>query len=144
MFFPEFLYQLSGRDQQVTWLDPSLQSSSDAAAALTVAEIIQVPTGKVLLLQHVMNESSPGAGQNITNMLIDLLPPAGTFTVRLKSDDTDRAANTFFSLDWQGSIIVPPEWFIRAQSNFNAAVAVNTVALQVAGAIIPVGNIQRV
>lgn len=143
-FYPELLYQLSARDQQVTWLDPILDAASTAAAAVNPTASFLVPEGRCLVLQAAVVKGSPGAGQNITRMFLSIQTLVGTASRDLKFDDTDRAADFRVALDWQGSILIPPGWRLHGSVQFNAGVQVNTTELNTYGLLIPIGNIQRV
>jgi len=64
VFFPEGLFTLSQRDQQVTWLDPGMYGfpglrSVAIAADGSVSQ--QVPDGRCLLLQSVVALFQRGA-----------------------------------------------------------------------------------
>jgi len=143
-FFPEFLFQLSSRDQQVTWLDPFSQRIIVSALSLGVeADAARVPLGKVLLLQSVAAQADPGAGQLVNSVVISLRPQPNGPPVNLAAIGST-AVDLLQFLNWSGSIIVPSEWLITANSSFNAAVAANQTVLDVIGMLIPVGNIQRV
>lgn len=145
MFFPEFLYQLSARDQQVTWLDPRIaRGDTLLAAAAVTAVAITVPTGLVLVLQNASLEADPGAAQNVTESFFELLTPDAATGVRITQDRTALAANVIGHLNWSGSILVPPNWQVRGAANFNAAAAANRVIADCIGILLPVGNIQRV
>lgn len=145
MFVPEFLYRLSQRDEQVTWLDPRLfdEVAAVAAASVTVQDV--VPEGRVLLLQSACATQTPGAGQNITRLTLQVVGQvANAPAVLLATDSTIGAANDQSDINWSGSIIVPPGWTVRGSGAFSAGVAVNNVRLSYAGVLIPVANVQRV
>lgn len=143
MFFPEFLYQLSGRDQQVTWLDPVLQRLDASGAAVNLTVSYQVPVDRVLLLSALALEVGPGLAQNYTGAIARILGPGASTDSRLAGTLTPGAANQNAFIPWQGEVIVPPNWFVGANVDYNAAVAVNTMRLSIFGILVPVGNIQR-
>lgn len=143
MFFPELLYQLSARDQQVTWLDPLLLSLDASSAAVDVFAVRAVPQGSALVLQALSVFADPGAGQNIVDQQLRIQDESGVSIV-LKRDAAAAAANINRSIDWQGSILVPPNWLVVGFASFNAGVAANAVELNLVGVLIPIGNIQRV
>lgn len=145
MFFPEFLYQLSGRDQQVSWLDPVAFFIQDAQLATTVSVLFTVPTESVLVLQHAFAQYSPAGAQTANIKKLELLPPVTTVPeLRLDEDRVTGGAGVTQKLSWQGSIIVPATWRVRAHSTFSAAGVANTVNLTILGILLPIGNIQRV
>jgi len=142
MFFPEYLYQLSSRDQQVTWLDPLLTSGSTVGAGQAI-HTIAVPNNRVLVLQHALLQATPAALEFVGLMQLSLLPPAGGFEMLLKGQDVNLAADVAGFLDWQGSLVLPPSWRIRALANYSGGGGSNT-ALNIGGILIPPGNLQRV
>lgn len=152
-FWPEGLYQLSARDRQVTWLDPLLDGPTGATLVGPLRSVTigtdgsvsrQVPDGRVLVLQSVVGYFAPGTAAN-ANTLARLLirpPTAGTLEVWLREQRQAAAAGFSTELAWQGSVIVPPQWFVQAYGEFDAG-ADNEIALNIAGILIPVGNVQR-
>lgn len=143
MFFPEALFLLSARDQQVTWIDPVITRIDLTLAALSVNVVFTVPLGRVLILQHCESNADPGAAQNVVLQQIHVQHPSGAPQARLKRNDVPGAADATMHLDWQGSILVPERWEVRSVADFNALVAANSTQLTVIGALIPIGNIQR-
>jgi hypothetical protein len=146
MFFPEFLYRLSQRDQQVTWLDPVVSFQQDAQLAVNVSVTFTVPDARALVLQHASIVASPSGAQTSTLREIVLrVPGVGTTNSGfLKREETTGAGGQDFFLDWQGSAIIPPQWRIIANGTFVGVATANTVNLTVLGILIPIGNIQRV
>lgn len=144
MFFPEFLYQLSARDQQVTWLDPQLGTVVTSTAATSVSSSLTVPDARLLVVTALNLEAAPGLAQNITQMFLGFFNVATNVLASLTEDLVAKGANAASSIDWQGEIVLPPGWGIRATGSFNAAAAANQVILTVAGILIPIGNVQRV
>lgn len=155
MFFPEGLYTLSARDQQVTWLDPGMYGEASGIPGPLYSNTIagdgsvsqQVPEGRALILQHVLANFQPGPiaapVQVSTLRRILVRPPnAGTTEVWLKEERNALAAGVALSLDWQGSLLVPPRWFVQAYAEYNGGVA-NELTLNIGGMLIPIGNVQR-
>lgn len=144
MFFPEQLYLLSARDLQVSWLDPLLRRVTDSQNAVQVAANFTTGIDRILILQSVHGAYSPGAGQNIVDADLSIKNPQGNFGVRLRTLLNALGAGVTAELTWQGSLLVPPGWFLSAFADFNAGVAPNNVELSVAGIIIPRANVQGV
>lgn len=150
MFFPEALYTLSARDQQVTWLDPVFTGALELTAA--VADLQQnyvVPNGRVLLLQSVHVLGQGGAGQNCTYIEIALDLPGSPATYTYLSSHYlgapgAAAVGPNRTQQWSGSLVVPERWRVAGAAGFSAAVNPNSVFLSVAGLLLPIGNIQRV
>jgi hypothetical protein len=145
VFFPEFLYQLSARDQQVTWLDPLIQDQATTALLADISVDITVPDARILVLKNLTSQALPGAAQNVSTFhLLSLVPPTpGTNSIELTLIRNALAVGVNSILTWTGDVLVPPGWRVRARAVFNAAAAANTVGLDVVGILIPVGNIQR-
>lgn len=145
MFFPEFLYQLSKRDQQVTWLDPRFAQESASAAALgATVEVLQVPDGQCFILQTFFAEAIPGLAQGVTRILLELIPPTGGLTQRIAGAHwTPAVANQTRETQFSGSLLIPPGWRLQARGGYDAGAAANTITGDVNGIFIPVGNVQR-
>jgi hypothetical protein len=143
VFFPEYLFQLSGRDQQVTWLDPYFDRQSVGTAGTSVGATSPVPTGRVLILQSAQGRFAPGAAQNVNTFRISLEPLTSQIpSLELVRSDIAGAANIVQNLAWSGSIAIPFGWTVRGLATFNAGVAVNTIVLSCVGILLPIGNIQ--
>ena len=107
MFFPEFLYKLSQRDEQVTWLDPSYGNGDNSAANVSVAQdLIVVPVDRALVLQSVSVFADPGAGQNVVSMFVRVQAPGTAAEFRLAQELTNTVADEEAFINWSGSIIV--------------------------------------
>jgi len=145
VFIPEYLYQLGGRDQKITWIDPTLFFEQVAAAANNLTSIFRVPSDRVLVLQHAWAEFVPGAAQTANIKRLEVIPPAQTApAMRLAIDRITGGVAVPQNLSWTGSIIVPANWGVWANSTFNGGAAVNTLTFSLLGALIPIANIQRV
>lgn len=144
MFFPETLYLLSDRDQQVTWLDPIQFRLTTSAASAVVSSTLTIPQGRAAVITALTVTCSPGAAQNVNQIVVAVLLRGIDFNQpNIKETYTPGAANAIIPLDWQGEIVVLPGDVIRALAVFNAGVAVNNTTLSVFGILIPVGNLQR-
>jgi hypothetical protein len=143
VFFPEFLYRLTQRDQALTWLDP-VWAESDAIVATTAPNgtVLTVPQDRLLLVQTLSLVGLPGAGQNNTFLRATIRPPQGNQSIRLVQEAFTTAGN--HTANWQGSAVVPPSWSITFESVFDAAVNPNQVICSAGGMLIPPGNIQRI
>lgn len=147
MFFPELLYQLSARDQQVSWLDPSVSRITAGAAAPTVtANLLTVPAGLALILQALSVGLDPGAAQSILNVAFRILPPAPAAApeVLISNEWFVLTANQNRAHNWQGSVLVPPGWRLACVGTFDAGAANNVVDASHMGILIPIGNVQRI
>lgn len=145
MFFPEFLFKISQRDQQVTWLDPFFSADGLNLANVSVSAASIVPEGRALVLTHAFGRFTPGAGQNFTVLQLFYDKGSGILpAMPLKESRTAGAANAIGLLDWQGQVVLTPGNRIVVTGTFNAGAAVNAVEVRAAGMLLPIGNIQRV
>lgn len=143
--FPELLYQLSGRDQQVTWLDPVIVRVATSTAAAQVNATFTVNTGRAFVLTSAIAAAVPGAAQNITDLSLVLQEPTGTTNVGLTGVEVTPAAGLAFQrLNFSGEVVLPPGWKVIAVGTYSAGVAANQTILTLTGILMPVGNIQRV
>lgn len=148
MFFPEFLFQISQRDRQVTWLDPVFDSLAVSAANVLVESSIDPhPTDdRAFILQSAIARGDAGAAQTCDSLAIAIQREEGGdfYRLALTGNATAIAAGSIVALNWSGSVIVPPGWNIKARGNFNAGANANQVDLDIVGMLIPIGNIQRI
>lgn len=144
MFFPEYLYQLSPRDQQVTWLDPVVRRVTTTGTAISLSALFTVPNDRAMILQSVVGLATPTAGETTAETRLFVRSVDTAIEVRLKGDASGGPALTNEWIDWQGSILLPPSHVVGAGAVFSAAVASKTVQLELCGILIPVANIQRV
>jgi len=144
MFFPEFLYRLSARDEKVTWLDPRNERIVVILANAQVNADVSVPDSQVLILMAAQVTGLPGLAQNVASNLLQIIPPGQANSMELKRQSAALAANVISDLDWQGEIIVPPDWTVRAAVAYNAGAVNNETRLSLFGILIPVANIQRI
>lgn len=145
MFFPELLYQLSARDQQVTWLDPQLSRVQASNAATSVGiNWLEVPVGRALVLTNLQLRGSPGLAQACTRLIAEMTPRGGGTTVNIANDDFAAVANLAQNVNWSGEIIIPADWIISVAASFDAGAAANSIDISGAGILIPLGNVQRI
>jgi len=145
VLFPEALFLLSARDQQVTWLDPVLLDVEQTGLLVASVDqlLLTVPPDRALLLYNIALRSAPGAAQFVTDSLITVSPSTTGVAVRVVGDTTDYAANVVSFLNWQGTMLIPPTWRIFANMRWNAGAAANSWRVGLHGLLIPAGNIQR-
>lgn len=144
-FFPEFLYKLSDRDQEVTWLDPVVvHSDVSAAVAVIQSAVYTVPGDRMLILQNVSMLANPAAGRAVIDLNFALQPPPPeTTTYRVVQEFWTVAADVNRGLNWSGSILVPPLWRVSAIAVIDGA-AGGQIVHDIFGILIPKGNVQRV
>jgi hypothetical protein len=143
MFFPESLYLLSARDQQVSWLEPVFfrEEVLDTQVGLEIQ--YQVPQGRCLLLQTAVGDGAAGAAQTCDNLQVLARPPTANVQTYLAVSWYGGALQGRM-VNFSGSVIVPELWIVMAQANFSAAANANFVHLSISGLLIPIGNVVRV
>lgn len=142
----DFLYELSQRDQQVTWLDPTAFTLTASGLNTQVDATYAVPVGLCLILMSLCGNGSAGAGQNNIRITLELSPPSDLGNFVAISEVTSAqigVATPTLSLPWSGRLYIPQLWTIRCRSSFSASAFANFSELNVLGMLIPIGNIQR-
>lgn len=143
----DYLYELSARDQQLSWLDPLITRVTLSSNTVTVEPQYEVPSGKALLLRSVSIWGDAGTTQTVTSLFIELAhTTAGfeTYLATIFSEQLTTATKNDIALNWSGLIVLPQNWIIRGTSNFDNGVNANTSSISLVGMLIPIGNIQRV
>lgn len=146
MFFPESLYLLSSRDQQVTWLDPvfNRQTLTSNSAGISTPNYT-VPESRALILQNVSSFGTPGAATQCTSLDMRAQGPDGQdMTISIGFPSAAPPVLQSLVWNWNGSLLIPPRWNIYTRASFTGAAAANTAAQTLIGVLIPVANIQRV
>lgn len=152
MFFPEGLYTLSARDQQVTWLDPLFFRDESSIAAVSHEITYNVPQGRALLLQTLVADAAAGAAQTVSDAQAMARPPTTNQQYYIAVNwynggggfPVSAAAPQQRAINWRGSILIPELWRVSIQANFSAGAAANFCHLSLIGLLLPIGNIQRV
>lgn len=148
--FPEFLFQLSARDQQVSWLDPVANVISVSQTAVELTATYTVPNDRVLLLEYVTAFLRPFSTQNIAiDTGIFVAPPlaavSGTIVLRWLTQRTVALGAGVRDFQFADPhIIVPASWRVMCKASFNAGASLNDLVFSVFGTLIPLGNIQRI
>lgn len=149
MFFPESLYLLSGRDQQVTWVEPVFAKIDQTLLVADIQLNYVVPDGRALILQSVHVFGGGGGAQNCTyiEIAVDLPGSPATYTY-LSSNYPGSpgavAVQNTRTQAWSGSILLPEKWRVAGAAGFSAAAIANQVVHSVVGLLVPIGNVQRV
>lgn len=140
MFFPPFLYQLTPRDDQVTWLEVLFERVTGAALATTVfTGVYVIPKGRILLLQNVEAFAQSGAGQTCSriSVFVDNLGSNPSYNVASFTFPTPLLNASFCH---NPGILVGEGKQVRAEATFNAGANSNSLILSIAGMLIPRGN----
>jgi len=154
MYFPEYLYRLTPRDEQVTPLEFVTQRLTNTVSNTTTvsSSAYTVPLGKLFLLQSsVMRFSCDAIASIGLYALTAFIDPTTTAPgVSYDNANLDGATNGHTNdgttIRWRfggayPDILVPEGWQIYAQSTNDAlAGSLATVDLQISGILIPRGN----
>jgi len=143
--FPEKLYLLTEKDRgSYSLLVPFFRrlSLSSAATEVTVSLALTELGDRYLLLQSASARGAAGAAQAQVQRLIFLSTPSVGET-EVQYDLRSERIATDGTTDWSGSILVPPNWRIRAYGAWNAGAAANEITISAIGVLIPRGSIQR-
>lgn len=144
MFFPEQLYQLSARDLQVSWLDPSYQRATNAAGGASMSLVWgNIPAGQIFLMQSLVLRLNHVPPITLLDGWIGVrdLGPLVTILSGLEAPGGATKAQNYVT--WSGSLVVPPGWRFEAAATFSGAIG-NIIEGFAAGILIPVANVQRV
>jgi hypothetical protein len=137
--FPEWLYRLLPGDAGTQQLGVIWREGQTTQAASTVSNVVYiVPTDKCLVLTNFAARWEVGAAQNINRRRVMADPPAGTTRYNILDSELD--ANTHVCENWQGEVVIPGGWSIRAEGNFSAGANANVVGIEIHGFLIPRGT----
>lgn len=143
--FPDFIYRLTPRDEQVTPLESVTYYHTESLVS-TYVDIdeslgaYRVPAGKILLVNTLAVDFSAGAAQNLDSYKIYLKNSSATNDATLTGHSRILTGRYGTQGHMFGSIIVPSEWYICAVALFSAGAAANQITLGMTGTLIPRGN----
>lgn len=145
--FPEQLYQLSRRDEKISWLDP-INIAISTSATNTAVSVSGAFNLERINLINALNASSFPAADAATALVITLQPPVGPQSIELARIDRLALGNNGFPLTvrctFPGGLFVPRGWRLATLGAFSAATGVNAVNLSITGVAIPSANFDRV
>jgi len=141
----EFLYQIAGRDEQLTWIEPYFEqtSSGPISNVAVIVDTLAVPERRILVLQSATSFAVSGAAQNSTWVAISAVHPSGYPVVRLTST-VATIASLYGATNWSGELYLLPGWKLRYSGVFNSGVNSNLIEGFMGGLLIPMGNVTRV
>lgn len=138
MRFPEWLYRLLPGDQGSQQLGIVWRENSSSQANATVsATVYTVPSDKCLVLTNVSMSSDAGAAQLVARQRCMADPPDGSVRYNIFNNRVAVQSGTF---NWQGEVVVPGGWRVKAETNFDAGAAVNVSEAEIHGYLIPRGT----
>lgn len=139
MRFPTWLYKLLPGDEGTQQLGVIWRESSNTDAALDVSSTpFVVPTDKCLVLTNLTGNFLP-AGNTVERRRFIADPPSGTTRYNILDEEANGGATQVMSLNWQGEVVIPGGWKVRAECRFNS-VAGGTVNCEMHGYLIPRGT----
>lgn len=141
--FPEYLYKLTARDEQVTPLEifSVFDTDSVALAQITLLSPYVVPEGKILILNNVDYEVDAGGAQFPLNAGLTYFPPRQSGSAgNLASVNFDAMLSTPCKESIQCDIALPGGSSLLGVANFSAGGIANTFSISLYGILIPRGN----
>lgn len=140
MRFPEWLYKLLPGDRGSQQLGVLWREAASTQNAATVGiTVYTVPADKCLVLTN-MTTTGEATGVTLQRMRMMADPPEGNVRYNFFDRWTAFGAGTYGSNVWTGEVIIPGGWKIRAENNYSAAAATNTVTGEIHGYLIPRGT----
>lgn len=145
----ELLYRLrpGELDEPMQWLVPHFTQDQVSAAQLSVGAPNlgrRIPEHQALLLDTWCIDATPGVGQFVVSLTLELVNTTVLQQIVLAQDRTPGAVNAFKTLQATGAgLLIPAGSIILARAVFNAAGVANVVTLNLAGVRVPLGNINR-
>lgn len=141
MRFPEFLYRLLDGDAGIQQLQSIWRRQSLFAnqTDFTLA-MYTVPQDRCLVLMNAQSSFEPPGASQILDQRITLKEVSSSVEYDVVRDVENYAAGVHKSLNWNGEVIVPPGWLVRARA-IGSALANHTYTATVAGVLIPRGTI---
>lgn len=144
----DYLYELTPRDMQRSWLDPLAFKVLNSVVAINVNNTYVVPTAQALILYSANVASFAGATQTVTSQDLYISAEGDAALVRIvgqtAAESSSAGPTPILNLNWSGYIVVPQLWTIRATSIFSGSVNANQSEMSLIGMLIPAGNFQRV
>lgn len=138
----EDLYQLTPRDEQVTWLEQNMTWMQLSASQSTISTFFVVPQNRVLILDHIMMVGEAGATQT-TDLMQALVYQntiggalAGALFIEREATSPVRKN---ISRNFQKTMIGPGQ-ILWMGILFSAAVNPNFAQISTNGLLIPRGN----
>lgn len=144
--FPDFLYRLTPRDEQVTPLEIVSNRLYGAAIASVIASsgVYVVPTGKILVLSSFWVQTIAGAAQTALHSSVIIQPNNSLGNAAeiwgAGISGASAAASTTTQGNSPSEIYLPQGCAIYASAAFSAGAAANTCNFSFVGVLIPRGN----
>lgn len=146
------LYRLLPRDRQLMPWGP-MHRRLRQQSSLTLFPIggaldptpMVIPPGYTLFMAHLAVLATPGIGQNVVNMGVDLVDENDEVLLDLFTDLVAGGANITKTIHERVNDLALPagEVFMKATVSFNSAANVNTVILGWGGIVVPKGKSAR-
>lgn len=142
--FPDFLYRLTPRDEQVTPLELYFERYAYADTAALVGDaIFTTPNNRLLILTGVTIAMIAGAAQNPLYSILDYTAADGSgpnIELAVRTWTATTGTNVCLHERSNGPLIIPPSSRLTLTGAFSAGVASNSVVATLQGYYIPRGN----
>lgn len=143
MNFPEFLYNLTARDQQLAPIELWYGGTTGTALATGIqTPNYQVPPDRILVITSAYLLLAPGAGQSGLSASLSVQNITNGASTRIDAHTFAAPAAAQWAENGEfSSVIVPPNGLVFAVGFFNAGAVANSVRWEASGVLIPRGNI---
>jgi len=140
--FPDFLYRLTPRDEQVTPLDIVTFRSGVSSNATTVnSGAYTVPLGRVLKVNSMsLEQDCNQAATDVVEGRVDMYLDSSVPIVLMCSQSSSTEPNYHLNQAFQNDLFIPEGWSMRGIGGFTVADADNQVIFTMSGILIPRGN----
>lgn len=142
----EFLYALTGRDQQQPVIQRAVfrAFSSVAAAGINSDTSSAVPDDKIGIVTSLAIILGPGAAQTGRSFNVQIIDSLGNNLGLIHGDTTDPGVAAAIATQYgaQCEHLLMPGERLRCSTSFNAGAAANTVSFDAVVLLLPKGNIQ--
>lgn len=142
--FPDWLYKLTPRDEQVTPLEfvTHYFFNTTAAAQVTATDTYTVPAGKILAPTNIGMALYPGAAQKpMESYIYSKYDAAGSDLLYHWAKKYDPNAAARFNLASNDlPLLIPSGTVLFAVAEFSAGVNANSFEGHIQGVLIPRGN----
>lgn len=138
--FPEFLFKLTARDEQVTPLEAITYAgqTANANASVVATADYTVPMGRVLALTSCGVYMGSAAGVTPQTGIVYAVDPSGNQAI--VHAETYTAAAGAIAATGGGVVYLPENFILRGQGTWSGAGLFNSINLTFTGVLIPRGN----
>jgi len=143
--FPDFLYRLTPRDEQVTQLELYFDRYAFSDTAALVGDVLfTTPNNRILVLTRTSIAMTAGAAQNPLYSILDYTAADGSgpnIELSVRTWTATTGTNVCLHETQGGPVYVPPSSRLTLTGAFSAGVNANSVVVNMQGFYIPRGTI---